>query len=178
MFLTLLSRILFYFQLFLFVRNELIEGEGDDDFVNDVVLEIVDAACNTIFENVIQSRLKPYAVFSAKNLLLDLIKVCLCSWNKYCSNEESHWRKVYLKAISGAPDRHFSAFKSSIWHAVDEGKFCRRVKWLKYNSIGSHIFRISSHRNTDVKWRFWFENPFTGNLALKSLCYHSYYLFI
>ena len=95
MFLNLLSKILFYFQLFLFVRNELIEGEADDDFVDDIVLEIVDAACNTIFENVIQSRLKPYAVFSAKNLLLDLIKVCLCSFEVNIVVVKNHMEVKY-----------------------------------------------------------------------------------
>ena len=100
MFLNLLSRIIFYSQLFLFVRNELIEGEADDDFVDDIVLEIVDAACNTIFENVIQSRLKPYAVFSAKNLLLDLIKVCLCSFEVNIVVVRNHMEEKYTQRRS------------------------------------------------------------------------------
>jgi len=54
--------------------NELVENESCEDFVWDIVNEVADNACNIIFENIVTERVAPYAVFSAKELLLDLIE--------------------------------------------------------------------------------------------------------
>jgi len=54
--------------------NELVENESCEDFVWDIVNEVADNACNIIFENIVTDRVAPYAVFSAKELLLDLIE--------------------------------------------------------------------------------------------------------
>ena len=61
-----------------FYRNELVENESCEDFVWDIVNEVADNACNIIFEDIITDRVAPYAVFSAKELLFDLIEVGQC----------------------------------------------------------------------------------------------------
>jgi len=61
--------------VFFFSRNDLVENESCDDFVWDIVNDIADVACDVIFQNIINERVAPYAVFSAKKLLLDLIEV-------------------------------------------------------------------------------------------------------
>ena len=56
-------------------RNELVENESCEDFVWNIVNEVADNACSIIFENIVTDRVAPYAVFSARELLFDLIEV-------------------------------------------------------------------------------------------------------
>ena len=61
--------------MFYFLRNDLVENESCEDYVWDIVSDLADVACDVIFQNVISDRVAPYAVFSAKQLILDLIEV-------------------------------------------------------------------------------------------------------
>jgi len=52
----------------------LVEKENGDDFVHDVLNDIISAACNQIFHNIVDSRVQPYSVLSVKRLLLQLLE--------------------------------------------------------------------------------------------------------
>lgn len=54
--------------------NELVEDESGEEFIFEIITEISDAVCDKIFDKIIQSRVQPYAVFTAKQLLLESIQ--------------------------------------------------------------------------------------------------------
>ena len=62
----------------------MIETESSQDFVLDLLDEIIDSTVQVIHDKYIQSQLQPYSVHAAKDLLLQIIEV------KY-SNIVNHW---------------------------------------------------------------------------------------
>lgn len=54
--------------------NDLVENESCEEFVSDIVNDIANIACGIIFDNIITDRVPPYVVFSAKQMLLDLLE--------------------------------------------------------------------------------------------------------
>ena len=66
----------------------MIEEESSQDFVLDLLDEILDSTVQVIHDKYIQSQLQPYSVHAAKDLLLQIIEVkysnfveFLPSWN-------------------------------------------------------------------------------------------------
>lgn len=53
------------------------ENESCEEFISEIVNETVVAACDIVFQNIIQQRVQPYSVFCAKELILDLIEVAI-----------------------------------------------------------------------------------------------------
>ena len=53
----------------------MLENETCDEFVSDIVGDIADVACDIIFKKIISDRIAPYAVFAAKELLLEFVEV-------------------------------------------------------------------------------------------------------
>ena len=62
----------------------MIETESSQDFVLDLLDEIIDSTVQVIHNKYIQSQLQPYSVHAAKDLLLQIIEV------KY-SNIVNNW---------------------------------------------------------------------------------------
>eukprot|EP00111_Clytia_hemisphaerica_P016426 TCONS_00048634-protein len=54
--------------------NDLLENETCEEFVSDIVSDIADVACDIIFKKIISDRVAPYAVFAAKELLLEFVE--------------------------------------------------------------------------------------------------------
>ncbi len=53
----------------------MIEQENSQDFVLDLLDEILDCTAQVIQDKYIQSQLQPYSVHAAKDLLLQIIEV-------------------------------------------------------------------------------------------------------
>jgi hypothetical protein len=53
----------------------MIEQENSQDFVLDLLDEILDCTVQVIHDKYIQSQLQPYSVHAAKDLLLQIIEV-------------------------------------------------------------------------------------------------------
>ena len=60
---------------FFTARNSMIEDESSQDFVLDLLDEILDCTAQVIHNKYIQSQLQPYSVHAAKDLLLQIIEV-------------------------------------------------------------------------------------------------------
>lgn len=56
-------------------RNDLVEEESKEEFIYDIVNGVVEAACNTVFDKIIKSRVQPYAILCAKEMIMELIGV-------------------------------------------------------------------------------------------------------
>lgn len=56
-------------------RNVVLEKEDGEEFVIDVVADIVDSAINVIYDNYIQKQLYPYVVDKSRELFLHIIEV-------------------------------------------------------------------------------------------------------
>ena len=64
-------------------RNAMIEQENSQDFVLDLVDEILDCTVQVIHDKYIQSQLQPYSVHAARDLLLQIIEVRYIEFIKF-----------------------------------------------------------------------------------------------
>lgn len=53
----------------------MLDKEDGEDFVVDVVGDIIDSALNVIYDNYIQTQLFPYTVLQARDAILQIIEV-------------------------------------------------------------------------------------------------------
>lgn len=70
--------------------NELVEDETGEEFIFEIVNDIADSVCDKIFEKIIQTRVQPYTVFTAKQLLLDIIELEFLKNDTGEKNTEEH----------------------------------------------------------------------------------------
>lgn len=54
--------------------NQLLEDESSEDFIFDIVEEVVGNACNIIYDKIIEQRVQPYTVSAARKMILDIIQ--------------------------------------------------------------------------------------------------------
>lgn len=59
----------------LFFRTHMLDEETEEDFVSDILQEVVTSALDQIYFKIIEKRLIPYTVKAAKDLLLEVIEV-------------------------------------------------------------------------------------------------------
>ncbi len=74
-------------QYFLINRNHLLDEETEEDFVTDILQDVITNALDTIYTRIVDSRVIPYTVNAARELLLDVIEVnfFISQPIKYCS---------------------------------------------------------------------------------------------
>ena len=56
-------------------RNQLLEDENEEDFMVDILQDVITSALDTIYDKLIASRVIPYCVEAAKELIVDVIEV-------------------------------------------------------------------------------------------------------
>lgn len=54
--------------------NKLLDNESAEEFIYDILEEVVSTACGIIFDKIIEKRVQPYTVSTARKLLLDIIQ--------------------------------------------------------------------------------------------------------
>ena len=63
--------------LFLIDRNWMLDKDGSDEFVEDIVDEIIDISLDKIYELYLERQLLPFTVTMAKDAILQVIEVNL-----------------------------------------------------------------------------------------------------
>ena len=58
-----------------FCRSHLLDEETEEDFITDILQEVVSSALDSIYHKIVQSRVIPYTVNAARELLLETIEV-------------------------------------------------------------------------------------------------------
>ena len=54
----------------------MLDEETEEDFISDILQEVVTSALDQIYYKVIEQRIIPYSVNAAKDLLLEVVEVC------------------------------------------------------------------------------------------------------
>lgn len=54
----------------------MLDEETEEDFVSDILQEVVTSALDQIYYKIIEQRIIPYSVNAAKDLLLEIVEVC------------------------------------------------------------------------------------------------------
>ena len=58
-----------------FCRSHLLDEETEEDFITDILQEVVSNALDSIYHKIVQSKVIPYTVNAARELLLETIEV-------------------------------------------------------------------------------------------------------
>ena len=66
----------------IFCRTNILDEETTEDFVSDILQEVVSDSLDQIYYKIIGERIIPYTVDVAKNLLLEVIEVSSIYLNK------------------------------------------------------------------------------------------------
>lgn len=65
-------------------RQRMVEQEDGEDFVLDIVHEIVESTLAVIYDKYIASQTLPYTIQATKDLLLQIIEVLIIIFKGYC----------------------------------------------------------------------------------------------